>query len=97
MSPKEKILKKNNEINLQSTQEGFIFDSNSFNVGDKMYFKIKAKNFNEKSIFYEFCDDLSKYYPKYIYEDYYEASSTKTKTTNSYVTKYYTIEKRLEL
>ena len=56
MSPKEKILKKNNEINLQSTQEGFIFDSNSFNVGDKMYFKIKAKDFNEESIFYEFCD-----------------------------------------
>ena len=87
------ILKKNGEISLKSTEGGFIFDSNSFNVGDKMYFNIKAKKFIETSIFYEFCDDLTKYYPKYLYEDYYEASLTNSKKNNSFIINYYTIEK----
>lgn len=87
------IIKKNKEISLKASEGGFIFDSSDFNVGDKIYFKIKAKQFNEESLFYEFCDDLSKYYPKYLYEDYYESSPTKTEKNSSYIIKYFTIEK----
>ena len=93
-STKEKdILKKDSEISLKASEGGFIFDSSSYNDGDKIYFKIKATKFNEKSLYYEFCDDLTKYYPKYLYKDYNEAPSSKTQTNKSYEINYFTVEK----
>ena len=88
------ILKKYSEISVKDSEGGFIFDSSGYNEGDKMYFKVKAKKFNKDSLYYEFWDDLLKYYPKYLYEYYDEAPSTKSETNNSYVIHYYTVEKK---
>ena len=88
------IVKKNSEINVKSSEGGFIFDSSDYNVGDKIYFKIKAKDFYEDNLFYEFFDDLSKYYPKYTYEEYDEAVPTKSENNKTSKIKYYSIQKK---
>ena len=87
------ILKKSKTISVYWYDGGIIFDSSDFKEGDEIYFKVKAVYFYDSSIYYEFVDDLSTYYPSPWFEDYFEAFSTKTDYEGINVIHYYTIKK----
>ena len=43
---------------IQTTQKYCIFDSSIFNIGDEIYFKIKATEFNKKNLGYMYLDTI---------------------------------------
>ena len=51
------ILKKNEKITINEGENVVIFESDSFNEGDKMSFKITAVEFDNEVILFEFYDD----------------------------------------
>ena len=79
----------------ETTSGGVLFDSNDFDDGDKMYFKVdlKRSDFNYDDIHYYYVDNIADtsirdYDTSYTKTDYYTQGSTE------YMTKYFTIKKK---
>ena len=79
----------------ETTNGGVVFDSNDFDDGDKMYFKVdlKRSDFNYEDIHYYYVDNIDDTYTRYhdtsyTKTDYYSQGSTQ------YMTKYFTIKKK---
>ena len=79
----------------ETTNGGVVFDSNDFDDGDKMYFKVdlKRSDFNYDDIYYYYVDNIADtsirdYDTSYTKTDYYTQGSTE------YMTKYFTIKKK---
>ena len=79
----------------ETTNGGVVFDSNDFDDGDKMYFKVdlRRSDFNYNDIRYYYVDNIADtssfiYDTSYTKTDYYSQGSTQ------YMTKYFTIKKK---
>ena len=79
----------------ETTNGGVVFDSNDFDDGDKMYFKVdlKRSDFNYEDIHYYYVDNIDDTYTRY-----HDTSYTKTdyysQGSIEYMTKYFTIKKK---
>ena len=79
----------------ETTNGGVVFDSNDFDDGDKMYFKVdlKRSDFNYVDIHYYYVDNIDD-----TYIGYHDTSYTKTdyysQGSIEYMTKYFTIKKK---
>jgi ABC-type transport system involved in multi-copper enzyme maturation permease subunit len=98
-SPSPKILKKDEKITMNAGENVVIFDSDSFNEGDKISFKITTAEFDDEVIMFEFYDD----YNSHVFQMDDDASPEKSKNaeevynSNEWVgtgtTNFYTIKK----
>ena len=52
-----KILKKDEKVLIDEDANVVVFDSDSFNEGDKISFKITSAEFDDETIMFEFYDD----------------------------------------
>ena len=79
----------------ETTNGGVVFDSNDFDDGDKMYFKldIKENDFNSNNILYYYSDNIVGFSTA-IYQVGYSKTSRYTENSIDYVTKYFTIKKK---
>ena len=79
----------------ETTSGGVIFDSNDFDDGDKMYFKldIKENDFNSNNILYYYSDNIVGFSTA-IYQVGYSKTSRYTENSIDYVSKYFTIKKK---
>jgi len=59
LSQEPKHFKKNETIKIDAGKNAAIFECESFNEGDKMYFKITSKRFKNDQIKFQFFDDYS--------------------------------------
>ena len=57
LSSTSNILKKDQKITINAGVKVVIFESDSFNEGDKIYFKITSAEFDNDDIMFEFYDD----------------------------------------
>ena len=79
----------------ETTNGGVVFDSNDFDNGDKMYFKVdlKRNDFNYDDIYYYYVDNIADTSTR-IYDTSYTKTSYYSQGSTEYITKYFTIKKK---
>ena len=79
----------------ETTIGGVVFDSNDFDNGDKMYFKVdlKRNDFNYDDIYYYYVDNIADTSTR-IYDTSYTKTSYYSQGSTEYITKYFTIKKK---
>ena len=81
----------------ETRDNNIVFNPTGFNVGDKMYFKITAKEFNDDYLSYEYSDNLDNYTFSYnnnlFKEKYYHKTELGDDDDKSEI-RFYTIVKR---
>ena len=91
----DKILKKYETIEADALDYGAIMDTSGFKKGENIYLKIRAREFIEDYLYYEFFDNLDTYEPpdNWDYNEYKNSKKTEHDYTAGYVTNYYEIKK----
>ena len=79
----------------ETTIGGVVFDSNDFDNGDTMYFKVdlKRSDFNYDDIYYYYVDNIADT-STHIYDTSYTKTSYYSQGSTEYMTKYFTIKKK---
>ena len=91
----DKILKKYGTIEADALDYSVIMDTSGFKKGENIYLKIRAREFIDNYLYYEFFDNINTYEPRdnWDYYEYINKKKTESDYKAGYFTNYYEIKK----